>query len=224
MELLGPQDLLTSAGPWALTAAALVIVAECAVPLGVVLPGDTLLLSVGILTGHGVVAQPLLVVVGVLVAAALAGNVVGYETGRWVGPRLLGGHASSRTARARRFFDRHGPSAVVLARFVPVLRTLVTVTAGAAGMPRRAYLAWSALGAVLWAGGLTTLGWAAGQVPFVRQHVQPHLDLLVLLAVLLVVLPTATHLVRERRRTHAPAVAVPHPVPAGQGSSRSSTP
>ncbi len=216
VELLAPDELLAAAGPWALWTAALVVLVECGLLVGVVLPGDTLLLSVGLLASQGLVPQPLWLVVGTLVVAAVAGNAIGYELGRWAGPAVLDGHASSRTARARCFFARYGPAAVVLARFVPVVRTLITVTAGAVGMPRRTYLVFSGVGAVLWAGGLTTLGWAAGRLPLVQTHVQPHLDLVVVVAVALVAVPSAGHLLRERRHRGPAALA--------QGSSRSAGP
>ena len=95
--------------------------------------------------------QPLWLVAGTMVRAAFAGNVAGYELGRWAGPAVLDGRAPSRTARARRRFARYGPVAVVLARFVPVVRHADHRDAGAVGMPRRTYLLYSGGGAALWA-------------------------------------------------------------------------
>ena len=216
VELLAPDQLLAAAGPWALWVAAAVVLAECGLLVGVIFPGDTLLLSVGLLVSQGLVPQPLWLVVGTLVVAAFAGNVAGYEIGRWAGPTVLDGRAPSRTARARRFFARYGPVAVVLARFVPVVRTLITVTAGAVGMPRRTYLLYSGVGAALWAGGLTTLGWWAGRLPLVQTHVQPHLDLVIAIVVALVALPWLVHALLERWHRE--------PEPVVQASSRSAGP
>ena len=88
----------------------------------------------------------------------------------------------------------------MLARFVPIVRTVITVTAGAALMDRRRYLVYTALGGVLWVCGITSLGYSLGNVPFVRNHIQPHLDLILLGVVVLSVLPAVLHVVRERRQ------------------------
>jgi membrane-associated protein len=196
------SSILESSAGWALWITAAIIFAECALLLGFFLPGDTLLFSAGILVSTGVIDQPILLVCTVLAVAAVLGNAVGYEIGRWAGPALLERPGRLVTAErlrtTRDFFDRHGPWAIVLARFVSVVRTLITVTAGAAGMPRRSYLFYSAVGGVLWAAGLTALGYALGRVPFVRDHVEPHLDLVILVLVLATVAPLLVGVLRRR--------------------------
>jgi membrane protein DedA with SNARE-associated domain len=87
----------------------------------------------------------------------------------------------------------------VLARFVPIVRTFITVTAGVGRMDRRLYLAYSAVGAAIWATGVTILGYYLGQVTFVRQHIQPHLDVILIGVVVLSILPAAFHLLRGGR-------------------------
>jgi membrane protein DedA with SNARE-associated domain len=101
--------------------------------------------------------------------------------------------------RTHAFFDRFGAPAVVLARFVPIVRTFITVTAGVGKMDRRLYLTYSAIGGVVWASGVTLLGYYLGQFQFVRQHVQPHIDIILIGVVVVSVIPAAIHLLRPRR-------------------------
>jgi membrane protein DedA with SNARE-associated domain len=198
---LDPNQLLDSAGQWALWVCLAVIFAECGLLIGFFLPGDTLLFSVGLFVSQGLVPQPLVVVCLVLSVGALVGNAVGYEIGRRAGPaiftkpesRLFSQHNVDRT---HAFFERYGALAVVLARFVPIVRTFITVTAGVGRMDRRLYLTFSAIGAILWASGVTILGYYLGQIAFVRQHIQPHLDIILIGVVLVSILPAAVHLIR----------------------------
>ena len=204
LGLLDSSAILEQSSSWALWVTAAIIFAECALLLGFFLPGDTLLFSAGVLVSTGVIDEPILLVCVVLATAAVVGNAVGYEIGRWAGPALLERPnrlvTEERLRRTREFFDHHGPWAIVLARFVSVVRTLITVTAGAARMPRKTYLFYSALGGVVWAAGLTALGYALGQVPFVQKHVQPHLDVLVAIMVLATVIPILVSTFRRRRK------------------------
>lgn len=212
---LDSSAILEQSSSWALWVTAGIIFAECALLLGFFLPGDTLLFSAGVLVSTGVIDEPILLVCLVLATAAVVGNAVGYEIGRWAGPALLERPGrlvtEERLQRTREFFDRHGASAIVLARFVSVVRTLITVTAGAARMPRRSYLFYSAIGGVLWAAGLTALGYGLGRVPFVQRHVEPHLDLVVTVMVLATVVPLLISALRSRRRSAAEAPAVADP-------------
>jgi len=221
---VSPESLLGSSGSWALWITAAIIFAECALLLGFFLPGDTLLFGIGVLVATDVIDHHIAVVCLVLSLAAVAGNAVGYELGRGLGPALLERPRRSlvtagQLARTRAFFDRHGPWAIVLARFVSVVRTLITVVAGVARMPRRTYLCYSAVGGVAWAAGLTALGYGLGKVPFVRDHVQPHLDLVILALVVATLVPIGIHVLRGRLAafvsTSAAAGAQQH-APAGQ--------
>jgi membrane protein DedA with SNARE-associated domain len=201
---LDPNQLLTNVGAWALWVCLAIIFAECGLLIGFFLPGDTLLFSVGLFASQGLVPQPLVVVCVVLSLGALLGNAVGYEIGRKAGPaiftkpdsKLFSQHNVERT---HAFFERYGARAIVLARFVPIVRTFITVTAGIGRMDRRLYLGFSAIGGVIWASGITILGYSLGQVTFVRQHIQPHLDVILLGVVVLSLVPAAVHLVRTSR-------------------------
>jgi membrane-associated protein len=176
-----------------------VLFAECGLLVGFFLPGDSLLFTAGLLVAGGLVA-PLWMLLVLLPVAAVAGNLVGWWIGRTAGPAVLE-RPNSRlvkahhVARARAFFDRNGARAVVLARFVPVVRTFTTVMAGAARMDLRRFAFYSLVGGVAWTTSVTLLGYWLGQVAVVRHHV----ELVVLGVVALSVVPVAIEARRRRR-------------------------
>jgi membrane-associated protein len=198
---LDPQTLLDQFGQWALWGAAAVVFAECGLLVGFFLPGDSLLFTVGLLVGEGTIRQPLWLVCVVLTAMAFAGNVVGYEIGRRVGPAVFR-RPDSKLFRQEyvdktvQFFDRYGARAIVLARFVPIVRTFITVIAGVGQMNRRTYMTYSGVGALLWATGVTVLGYFLGSVAFVRNNIEAMLLAIVLISVV----PVAVELLRARVR------------------------
>lgn len=123
-----------------------------------------------------------------LVVAAVVGNLVGYGIGRKAGPAIFNRPDSrlfkrSYVEKTHAFFERHGGRAIVLARFVPVVRTFITVTAGVAKMPFRSYAVYSSIGAVIWAAGVTVLGYFLGRIAFIRDNVEVILLIVVLLSV-----------------------------------------
>ena len=186
---LSPDTLLTDLGGVALWVAALIIFAECGLLLGFFLPGDSLLFTIGLFIGRGDIDFPLWLACVVMASAAFLGNLVGYEIGRAAGPAIFKKENSRLFKReyvdsTMAFFDRYGPVAIVLARFTPLVRTFITVTAGVGKMDRRKYLTYSAVGAVLWAAGITLLGRALGKVPLFRDHLEAGLLLLVVVSVI----------------------------------------
>jgi membrane-associated protein len=229
---LDPQNLSTL-GNWAPWVAAAIIFAECGLLVGFFLPGDTLLFTLGLLVGTGVVGLPLWAACALLAVAALLGNVVGYEIGRAAGPAIFRREDSAlfkreNVVRASAFFERWGAPAITLARFVPIVRTFITVVAGVARMDRRRYLFFSTLGAVLWAGGVTVLGYFLGSIPFVHDHVDTIFAIVEVALVAVVVLSVAPILletVRRRRRgrtaTTAGAAGSSEPMPSAPSASTS---
>jgi membrane-associated protein len=178
----------------------LVIFAECGLLVGLIFPGDSLLFIAGLLINDGKLDQPLWLACLALWVAAMAGNVVGYEIGRRAGPAVFE-RPNSRffkqeyVERTTAFFDKHGRRAIVLARFVPIVRTLITFMAGSARMDRRIFAVYSAIGALVWAVGVTLAGHQLGNVDFVRKHVE-----IILIGIVFVsVLPILVHVARERR-------------------------
>lgn len=173
MAILTP--VLVSMGALALLLAAVIVFAETGLLVGFVLPGDSLLLTIGVLTAAGTLPLPLWFVVLALLVAAVAGDTVGYAIGRRYGPRLFSRSSgrllnSSHLDKAETFFARFGPMAVVLARFVPWARTFVPVVAGAGRMPQRSFIALNIGGGAVWVLGITATGYLLGQIPWVADN------------------------------------------------------
>lgn len=194
---LDPQSLLSSLGALGVF---LVLFAETGLLIGFFLPGDSLLFTLGVLAAGGLLHLPFWLVAAGLLLAAVAGDQVGYLIGRRFGPRVFSRTESrffsrSHAERAQAFFAKHGPKAVVLARFVPVVRTFTPVVAGVARMPRRQFTAYNLLGAIAWTTGLLTVGFYLGGVPLIAAHV----ELFAIGMVALSLIPAAIGLARSRR-------------------------
>jgi membrane-associated protein len=200
-EWLQPDSIISWLGPWALVGLALIIFAECGLLLGFFLPGDSLLFTAGLFVAHGDIDAPLWVVCAILVAAAFIGNVVGYWLGYKAGPAIFDKPESrlfkpEHVAKTQGFFDKYGNRAIVLARFVPIVRTFITVMAGVGRMDARRYFTYSLIGGIVWAAGVTALGFWLGQFAFVRENI----ELMLLLIVGLSVLPIIVEVLRARRK------------------------
>jgi membrane-associated protein len=196
-SFLDPTHLVNTFG---LIGIMVILFAECGLLIGFFLPGDSLLFTAGLLVAGGVFSVPLWVLLVALPLAAIAGNLVGYWIGRRVGPAVFH-RPDSRlfkaeyVEKAQGFFDRNGNKTILLARFVPVVRTFATVMAGVSLMDVRRYVVWSVLGGVLWAAGVTLLGYWLGQVAVVRDHV----ELFILGVVVLSLVPAVVEVLRSRR-------------------------
>ncbi|NAZ86784.1 DedA family protein [Kineococcus indalonis] len=212
-DWLEATTLLDTLGAAALWGAAAVVFAECGLLIGFFLPGDSLLFTVGLFTHEGHVPHALWLVCLVLSAAALLGNVCGYEIGRAAGPAILDRPNSrifkrGHVEKTQEFFATYGARAIILARFVPVVRTFITVAAGAGRMPRRTFFTFSAIGAVLWGTGVTVLGYLLGGIAFIRQNIE--VGLLVLVAIS--VLPVVLEVLNARRKQRRAGAALPQQV------------
>jgi membrane-associated protein len=193
--LLDPTHLINTFGLVGMMA---ILFAECGLLVGFFLPGDSLLFTAGLLVAGGLVA-PLWVVLLLLPIAAVAGNLVGWWIGRKAGPAVFDRPDSRLFKRrhveqARQFFYRNGARTIVLARFVPVVRTFATVMAGAARMDFRRFALYSVIGGIAWTTAVTLLGYWLGHVAVVRDHVE--LFILGIVAVSLV--PVAVEALRRR--------------------------
>ncbi len=232
-EWLNPDTMISDLGGVALWGTALVIFAECGLLLGFFLPGDSLLFTVGLFIGRGTLDQPLWLACLVLTVAAFAGNVVGYEIGRFTGPAIFNRGNSKifkqeYVDKTMDFFEHYGPRAIVMARFVPIVRTFITVTAGVGQMDRRKYLTYSGIGAVLWACGVTILGRLLGKNEFIKDHIEGALLLVVLVSVIPMVIEYLRHRSAARRDPAARAARAaeagdPAPTP-GRGRHAGSGP
>jgi membrane-associated protein len=199
-SLLDPSHLINTFG---LVGIMVILFAECGLLVGFFLPGDSLLFTAGLLAASGLIA-PLWVLLVLLPIAAVAGNLVGYWIGRTAGPSVVNRPDSrlfkaAYVERAQAFFDRNGSRTIVLARFVPIVRTFATVMAGAAKMDARRYAVSSVIGGILWAGGVTLLGYWLGQVAVVRDHI----ELFIIGIVVLSLVPVAIEVVRGRRESRS---------------------
>jgi membrane-associated protein len=195
-----PEHFLDTLGPAALWVAMAIVFVECGLFL-FFLPGDSLLFTVGLFTHSDVLTEPIWLSCLLLSVAAFLGNVVGYEIGRKAGPALFDRPNSKlltpkRIAQTSEFFERFGARAIILARFVPVVRTFITLAAGAGAMRRRTFLTFSAIGAVLWATGITLLGYALGSVSLIRNNLEIGLLLLVVLSLI----PVGVEYLRARAK------------------------
>jgi membrane-associated protein len=200
-SFLDPQHILESLGPWALWGAVAIIFAECGLLIGFFLPGDSLLFITGMFTSQGFIHLNLVLVCLLLTVAAIIGNLVGYAIGYRAGPAIFNRDDSrlfkaSHVERTHAFFEKHGVKAIVLARFVPIVRTFITVVAGVGRMPFRSYAIFSTIGAFLWATGVTVLGYFLGQVAFIRDNV----EVILIVVVLVSVTPIAIEALRHRRQ------------------------
>jgi membrane-associated protein len=186
-----------------LALASLIIFAETGLLVGFFLPGDSLLFLAGFLASgpKGLPHLPSIwLVVPVLAIAAFVGNQVGYLIGRRFGPSVFDRPDSRwfsqrNVTRTHEFFELYGTKALVLARFVPIVRTFVPVMAGVGNMDARTFMGANAIGAVIWAGGVTTLGYFLGQVDVIKNNIE--LAAVAIVAVSLI--PVGIEFVRHRR-------------------------
>lgn len=195
---LNPDQLIRTFGLIGILAT---VFAESGLLIGFFLPGDSLLFTAGLLVSTRDVLPPLWVLIPLIAVAAIVGDQVGYAIGRKAGPRVFQ-RPESRLFRpeyvekAYAFFDRYGGRAVVLARFVPIVRTFTPVVAGVSAMSYRTFVTYNVLGGVLWSVSVTVLGYYLGQVDFVAANI----ELILVGIVALSVVPIAIELLRHRHR------------------------
>ncbi|MDX6297547.1 MAG: rane-associated protein [Nocardioidaceae bacterium] len=198
--LLDPQALIDHFGAYALWGALLVVFIECW--LFPFLPGDSLLFTVGLLISQNEkIGTPIWLACIVLSVGAVLSNVVGYFVGARVGPALFD-RPDSRffkreyVEKTHAFFEAYGTKAIVLARFVPIVRTFITLASGMGRMSMRPFLIYSVIGGTIWATGVTLLGYFLGQISFVRSNI----ELILIVVVALSVIPIAIEALRSRRK------------------------
>ena len=186
-------------GAWVYALLFAIVFTETGVVVMPFLPGDTLLFVVGAIAAAG--GMDIATVMGVLVAAALTGDNVNYWIGRWAGPKVFRAEESRwfsrrHLERTHAFYERHGGKAIVIARFVPIVRTYVPFVAGIGSMAYARFLAYSVAGAVLWVVSLCLLGYWFGNFPLVKDN----LGVVVVLIVTLSMTPLVVEYLRARRR------------------------
>jgi membrane-associated protein len=199
-------EFVKTYGAWVYGLLFVIVFAETGCVVTPFLPGDSLLFAAGALSASAPESLNPFVTSGLLFVAAVAGDAVNYSVGRRIGPRIF--HSTNsrsllqrllnrdHLAKAHEFFERHGGKAVVLGRFVPIVRTFVPFVAGAAQMTRTSFVFYNFTGAAAWVSICFGAGWLFGNVPVIKNN----FDLVVIAIVLASILPMVIEFVKHRRR------------------------
>ena len=199
VDFLKPEKILDKGG---LVLLSLIVFAESGLLIGFFLPGDSLLFVAGFLSSdagdHQLPALPWVLIC--VVVAAIVGDQVGYLFGKKVGPALFTRPDSrffkqQNVQKAHDFIEKYGPKTIVMARFVPIVRTFAPIVAGVGEMEYRTFVKFNVLGGLLWGAGITTLGYFLGEVDFIKDNI----EIAIILIVGISVLPVAIELWRHRR-------------------------
>ena len=179
----------------------LIIIAETGLLVGFFLPGDSLLFTVGLMIGTGLIDVPIWLACILISVSAIAGDQLGYFIGRKVGPAVFKRPNSkffnqNNAQRAQDFFVKYGAKAVIFAHFIPILRTFVPVAAGVGQMKYPYYLRYNIIGAITWGVLVPLIGYFLGQIEFVRENV----ILVTLVLVLLSLVPVILEICKARKR------------------------
>lgn len=194
MHFLDPETIIATGG---LVLIAFIIFAECGLLFGFFLPGDTLLFAAGFLASQG--QLELVPLLAVVVVSAIAGNAVGYEIGRRAGPRLFKKEdgivfRKEYIQKAELFYEKHGGKTIILARFVPVVRTFAPVVAGIGKMDIRLFSVYNVVGSLIWGIGVTLMGYYLGsKIPNIDTYLLP----IILFAMLISFGPTIYHIAKD---------------------------
>ncbi|MFY9811203.1 DedA family protein [Aquabacterium sp.] len=177
-------EFVQNYGMWVYALLFLIVFVETGLVVMPFLPGDSLLFVVGALAGTGAMSLP--VAMGVLLVAAIAGDQLNYTIGRYIGPKVFQWEDSRWFNRkafnaAHNFYEKHGGITIILARFMPFIRTFAPFVAGVAEMNRATFTAYNVIGALIWVVGLTTVGYLFGNLPFVQQHLSKIIWALILI-------------------------------------------
>jgi membrane-associated protein len=209
-QLTNVRELVRVGGYVGLTA---IIFAETGLLVGFFLPGDSLIVTAGLLSAQPQFGLNVYVLGVLLTLAAIIGNTVGYAIGHATGPRLFTRDDSllfkkKHLYRAQDFYQKHGGKTLIIARFMPIVRTFVPVVAGLANMPLKTYTAYNVLGAVAWIWSMLFIGHFLGRVvPGIDKHIEP----MILVIIALSLLPALISWRRERAKGAAAPRAVSDP-------------
>jgi len=178
-----------------------IVFTETGLLVGLFLPGDSLLITAGLLAGAGILNIWWLN--ALLIAAAIVGDSTGYAIGTRLGPRIFTREKSllfnpKHVVRTQRFYEKYGPKTIVIARFVPIIRTFAPVLAGVGQMRYRRFVTYNVVGGIGWVASMTGAGYVLGQtVP----NISKHMHVLVIVIIVLSCVPIAVEIYRERRKT-----------------------
>lgn len=201
LHFLNPEYLLATFGQLFFAVACLIIFAETGLLFGFFLPGDSLLFALGLFIASGQIDVPLWLAVLLLAVSAFAGDQTGYWIGRKLGPAVFNKPKSKlfhpkNVEAAHNFFERYGSRAVILAHFVPIMRTFIPVSAGIAKLSWRKYTAYNLIGIAGWAVGITLAGAALGSNTWVKAN----LEFVLIAFVLVSFIPIALEVLRNWKK------------------------
>ena len=186
-EWLSPENLIGLFGAFAILGVCAIVFIETGLLVGFFLPGDSLLFTAGLLMATGVIQTPIWIAAPLIGLAAFIGDQVGYQIGKASGPRVFN-RPNSRFFRqeyvdkTHEYFERFGGRTIIIARFIPVVRTFAPVVAGVAKMPYRTFVTYNVVGALLWGVGVTLLGYWLGGFEFVQNYIEPILIAIVVIS------------------------------------------
>ena len=211
---LDPENLINGFGPFALLGVCLIVFAETGLLVGFLLPGDTLLVITGVFVATGVIDIDIWWVALAIGFAAFLGGEVGYFIGHKAGPRIFerkesGLFSVENVKRTNAFFERFGGLAVIIARFVPIVRTFAPIAAGVGHMNYKKYSLYNLIGAIAWGIGVTMVGYVVGFIPPLRDFVTSYIDLILVGAVVVTLVPTIYHYVQSMRKARKARNAEP---------------
>ncbi|WDV53528.1 VTT domain-containing protein [Streptomyces coeruleorubidus] len=211
-EWLDPHYLIET---FSLPGILLIVFAESG--LFAFLPGDSLLFTAGLFVAEGTyITQPLWLVCTLIVIAAVVGDQVGYMIGKFLGPKLFNRPNSKlfkqeNLDKAHDFMEKYGPKAIVLARFVPIVRTFAPIVAGAGRMKYRTFVTYNVIGGIAWGTGVTVAGYWLGQIDFIKKNVESILILIVLLSIVPIIIEYLRDRSKKKRAASETPAAQPHP-------------
>lgn len=197
-SLMNLETILPTIGYIGITA---IVFAESGLLIGFFLPGDSLLFTAGFLASQGIFNIALLCTLSFV--AAVVGDSVGYAFGKHIGPRLFTKEDSwlfhkKHLAKAQHFYEKYGVKTIILARFLPVVRTFAPIVAGIGDMHYKTFITYNIIGGLLWAVGVTLAGYFLGQlIPDVDKYLIP----IILVIVFISVAPTALHVFQEMKKS-----------------------
>lgn len=189
-------ELVDKYGPWIYGILFVVVFCETGLVVTPFLPGDSLLFASGVTAGAGLMGYG--TVMGVLLLAGILGDAVNYFIGRHVGPAIFSRDTrlikKDHLLKAQRFYETHGGKAIVLARFIPIVRTFAPFVAGIATMARHTFFLYNITGCILWVGSLVSAGYFLGNLPWVRDN----FSLIVYAIIIISVLPVGIELIKHK--------------------------
>jgi membrane-associated protein len=206
------KEVVADYGVWTYAILFAIIFCETGLVVTPILPGDSLLFAVGAFAGQQDSPLNIWVLVSVLFVAAVLGDTVNYHIGKYLGPKVFSGKVTrwlnqKHLEQTHRFFERHGGKTIILARFLPIIRTFAPFVAGVGSMNYPRFLAYNVVGGMIWAGGITTLGYFVGTWPIVQEN----FEILIIAIVVLSVIPgTIAYLKNRYSKEPEPLAPLPN--------------